>query len=362
MYKNVKLKKSKFAMFNLAFWILLVCSILMIGCIIRKNFCVFNIKNIGSTVKPITLNVLFNSKVNDAVFVCFDDYCKPIENNSLLDNALNLTNSYSASFDNSDEQFIAKKVKSIKFAYPAKAKNFEYKIDNISLHIGDKLKTYTFEEVQKLDSKTVSLLLEGKEEKVEYKVVQFEKSNNNYGFFHCFGVILLSFVFNWQFYIVPYAWLFVALLIFLFNKDVFEIKLKTKGMFLGILSLFYLILFVCFFAFMPRLENGKNDLINFVLFDSKNYKDYEIHIISDKKEIPEQLKENNIVWHFVDVEKDGEIKKIEREKYIPKNKRGILYFNSDVANVEMMSMSNKKLQVFKTNYKQNGKMVFYKEQ
>ena len=107
MFKKIRFEKSKYPIFKITFWILLVASLVMIGLIIRKNLCVFNIEKFGSTVKPITINVKFKNKINDNYFVCFDNYCKPFENNSLPDSSFERVNSYSVTFDNSDEEYIA---------------------------------------------------------------------------------------------------------------------------------------------------------------------------------------------------------------------------------------------------------------
>lgn len=356
MFKKIRFEKSKYPIFKIAFWILLVASLVMIGLIIRKNLCVFNIEKFGSTVKPITINVKFKNKINDNYFVCFDNYCKPFENNSLPDSSFERVNSYSVTFDNSDEEYIRNKVNAVYFAHSLKNKTVKNNIENIYFYIGEEMRYFEFSDIEKLENKVVSILLDGEKEKKEYKIYKFNNSNNDYNLLHKIKIIILSFVFNWKFYIVPYCWLFVAVLIFIFNKDVFKISIKNKDTILfGVLILFSLFFAFSYFA-TPKLLKGKNDLLNFVLNDYKKYKNYEIIVLSKNQEKPKNLE--NINWQNVKLNKNEVLKGIRKSDYTKKDKKVIIYFDSNVADVGTLILKNPKIQTYRTNYVLNAKLIY----
>lgn len=356
MFKKIRFEKSKYPIFKIAFWILLVASILMIGLIIKKNLYCFNIKDFGATVKPITLNVKFKNKIDDDYFVCFDNYCKPLENNSLVDGSREIVNSYSATFDNSDEEFIKNKISNIYFAHSLENKNAKNNIESIYFYIGDESYAFNFSDIEKLENKTVPILPEGKKESVKYKIYKFEKSNNDFNVLHKIKIVVLSFVFNWKFYIVPYCWLFVAILIFVFNKSAFNISTKKKDNILFVLLLALAFLFVMAYFTTPKLKNGENNLLNFALNDSKKYKNYEIIVLSKEQKKPENI--GNINWQYVKLNEKELLKGIRKSDYTKKDKKVVIYFDSNVANIETLGFKNPNLEMHRTNYAMNAKLIY----
>lgn len=356
MFKKIRFEKSKYPIFKIAFWILLVASILMIGLIIKKNLYCFNVKNFGATVKPVTLNVKFKNKIDDNYLVCFDNYCKSLENNSMPDATREKTNSYSVTFDNSDEEFIKNKISKIHFAHSLENKTAKNNIESIYLYIGDKSYAFDFSDIEKLENKIVTILPDDKKESAKYKIYKFENSNNDYNILHKIKIVVLSFVFNWKFYIVPYCWLIVAILIFIFNKDAFNIPTKKKDNILFTLLFIFAFLFVSAYFATPKLKNGENNLLNFVLNDSKKYKNYEIIVLSKNQEKPQNIA--NINWQYVKLNEKELLKGIRKSDYTKKDKKVVIYFDSNVADIGTLGLKIPNLEMHRTNYTMNAKLVY----
>ena len=356
MFKKIRFEKSKYPIFKIAFWVLLLASILMIGLIIKKNLYVLNVKDFGSTVKPITINIKFKNKIDDNYFVCFDNYCKPLENNSLADMTFERINSFSVTFDNSDEEYIKHKINGIYFAHSLNNKTVKNNIENIYLNIGEDIQYFEFKDIEKLESKVVSILPDGEKEQKEYKIYKFENSNNDYDFLHKVKIVILSFVFNWIFYIVPYCWLLVAILIFVFNKDVFKFSTKTKDTILFSVFLSFVLLFAFSYFTTQKLSNGKNNLLNFVLNDSKKYQNYEIIVLAKNQEKPKNL--DNINWQNIKLNKKETLKGIRKSDYTKKDKKVVIYFDSNVADVASLILKNPRIETNRTNYTMNAKLIY----
>lgn len=356
MFKKIKFEKSKYPIFKIAFWILLFASLLMIALIVKKNICVLNIKNIGGAVKPITVNIKFKNKLDDNYYVCFDDYCKPLENNSLADATRENINSYSVFFDNSDENYIKNSIKNVYFAHSLKNRNVKNDLESIYLYIGDEKYYYTFSDIEKFETKNVSVVLDNSKEKSEYKIYKFENSNNNHSLIHKIGIIILSFGFNWIFYIVPYCWLFVAVLIFVFNKDAFNMSIAKKDTILFNIALFLGLIFAITYFAMPKLKNGEGDLLHFALNDSKNYPNYEIHVLTNKKNA--SIDSKNINLHYVELKEKEQLKGIRKSDYTKKDKKVIIYYDTNVADIGLLMLKNPLLHVYRTNYNLNAKTIY----
>jgi len=359
MLKRIKFEKSKYPIFKIAFFILIFCSLSMIFYIAKINFCLYNIKNIGSSIRPITLNIKFNKPVEKDIFICFNDYCKVLENNSTIDNIIKKTNIYSVSLNENDEEFFQKRVKNIYFAHLIN-KNTIDSIESIVLYIGNDYKTLSKEDIKNSEFKTSRIKINNDKE-AEYKIYKIKNSSNIQKPLRLISIFILSFVYNWNAYIIPFSWLFVAILIFLFNKDAFNMPLKKKSLILFLSIVLFATMISGAKLLTPKESQGQNNLIDFVLNDIKNYKDYEINILSNQKDIPDKLKNQNINWHFIELKDNTPLNKIDKYNYT-KNKNALLYFDSNTVNVDIMTFSNAKMHIIKSNYLKIGKIILNKEQ
>ena len=248
---RIKFEKSKYPIFKIAFWIILICSILLIANIIRINAYVFSFKNLYPS-KPLSINLSLNRKMADKFLICFDSYCKTPQANSIIGEAANFAPIYSASFNQTDENFFKTKVKKIYLAYPKETKNIENKIKEIDIYIENNNIKYSPKDLLNLENKTVPIILDNSEEKNEYIIYTLNDNSSYRGILTHLGIIILSLIFNWKFFIVPYAWLFITLLIFTFNKDVFKFSIKTKTIILSSLFTIFAILFLSLYFLFPK--------------------------------------------------------------------------------------------------------------
>ena len=324
-----KFAKSKYPIFKISFWVILISSIVLIFLIAKKNLHLFNIS--GNYAKnPVSFNVTFNRKIDENFLVCYGKYCKALENNSLVGNASGLSNIKSSVLDNEDENFIDLEYENIYFAVPKETKNVENLIDKFDIFVNKKAYQYDVSEVVKFDNKTVKIALDDKKEPKEYEVYTFKNLNSNVDFKIQNSILFLSLIKYLNFYIIPFVWLVVCAFIFLFNKDVFKIDTKKKVIILsGIILIYGLISsFLLFY-----LKANKSDVLaNYIENDKNNYKNYKIEILKTDKKLD----------------------KIDKEKY---EKNAILYFDSDMLNIDLASLSNAKMQILNANDKKLGKLI-----
>ncbi|MBR5303323.1 MAG: hypothetical protein IKU37_00680 [Candidatus Gastranaerophilales bacterium] len=349
-------KKSKYPIFKIAFWILLFCSICSFLMIAKNNAYYLTSKNHTFILKPITVNIEFTRNVDDMVFVCFDDYCKTLKQNSPIAQKAGFSYINSASFNGNDEVFFKTKIKKTQLALPKAMKNPENKIKNIVLNIGNDIKYYDFLDIKKLENKNTLIKIDGKQNPEHYIVYTFENSGNYIGLKNHLITIMLSFVEKIKLYTLPYCWLFVSILIFLFNKDAFKISFKRKAVVLSSVILFILLFIYGISLFLPK---GNNMLGECILNDIKSYSEpIEIQVITQKnKELNENLKELNITWHYVD-SKGEKINKINKDDYIKNDKKTIIYFNSDSVDIGMISLLNPRVKIYETNNGAIGKIIY----
>ncbi len=324
-----KFEKSKYPIFKISFWIILISSIVLIFLIAKKNLHLFNIS--GNYAKnPVSFNVAFNRKNDDNFLVCYGKYCKALENNSLIGNTSGLSNIKSSVLGNEDENFADLEYENIYFAVPKETKNVENLIDKFDIFVNKKAYQYDISEVIKFDSKTVKITLDDKKEAKEYRIYAFENLNSNVDFKIQNSILFLSLIKYLNFYIIPFAWFVVCALIFLFNKDVFTIDAKKKAIILSGMVLIYGLISSFLLIY---LRANKNDVLaNYIKNDIKNYKNYKIEILKTDKKID----------------------KIDKEKY---EKNTILYFDSDMLNIDLANLVNAKMQILNANNKKVGKLI-----
>ena len=358
MFKNIKFEKSKYPIIKIAFWIILFCVVLMVLMINKKNAYYLNIKNHNQILKPITLNLELNRQMEDKFFVCFNDYCEAPKSNSLMGEKAKLAFVYSSSFDYENEDFYRTKINNVYFAYPKNAKNIENKIKEVNLYIGDESYHYNFSQLEKLENKVVSIVSDEDSKAQEYKIYKFENSNNYIGLKNHLITLFLSLFYNWKVYIIPYIWLFISLLAFLLDKDSFKMSNKLKGSILSSFLVFIIVSFSVVSLIYPKVQN--DEYLNYILKDAINYsKTHKIHILSDEKDFENRIKLDDVElnYHQVDTSKE-KLSKIDSKEYVKNNEKAIIYFDSNVVNIDMVSLVNARAKLYKTNNGMIGKITY----
>lgn len=327
--KKIKFEKSKYPIFKFSFWIILICSITLIFIIFKKNLHLFNIS--GKYAKnPVSFNMSLNRKNDDTFFVCYGKYCKALENNSLIGNISGLSNIKSSVLNNEDENFNNLQYENIYFAVPSETKNIENLITKFDIFINKQAYQYDINEVLNFEHKSVKIALNDNSKTKECEVYTFKNLNSNVDFKTKASVAFLSLIKYPQFYLIPYIWLFVCILIFIFNKDVFKISTKKKIAILSILALIFGL--ITTLSYISIKSDKENVLNNYIKNDKKNYKNYKIEILkTDKK-----------------------INKINKEEY---KKNTVLYFSSDLLDIDIANLSNAKMQILNANNKKIGKLI-----
>lgn len=350
-----KFEKSKYPIFKIAFWILLFCSIFLFLAIAKNNAYKINIKNHPPILKPISVNVEFERNTKEEFFVCFDEFCKPLETNSLISQKAGFPYVSSVSFNIEDENFFKTKIKNVYFAIPKDAKNLENKINNVNVFISNELYYYNYSDVKKLENKKAFLTFEDGKNQKEYVLYTFKNSNNYIGLKNHLMTLVLSFVFKMKLYFFPCCWLFVSLLIFLFNKDAFRDSFKKKAIILTSIFSFLALIMLSIHFILPKENDDIFD--KFIENDIKNVKDYNIQVISFKNKTPKNLKNKDITWHYINSDED-KISKLPKEEYAKNNEKTIIYFDSKSADIEAISLFSARAKIYYANYSAIGKLTY----
>ena len=352
---NYEFKKSKYPIFKICFWILIICSIIGVLYIQKTNAYYFNIKDIAP-LKPISLNISFSHIPNEKYFVCFDEFCSSPKYTSQTANLGNFNFIKNDKFDFKNENFFSIKIKNVYFAVPKDINNLENKIEKIDLFISNDYKKYDFNEFKNFEKKEVSIIQDDSKEKTNYVIYKIPNSSNYIGLKNHILILISSLIFCFKVYIIPYIWLFAAILIFLFNNDAFKIKFKNKLLIALSSGLFFAA--VCLFSYFLLLKNTVyDDYINFVRDDIKSYSnDYKINIYKNSKNDFSKLK--NVSLHDFDLKNDKMITKIKKKDYIKDDEKAVIYLNSDMANTDILSINNPSCEIYKTNFKDIIKIVY----
>ena len=78
--ESLKFEKSKYPVITVAFYCLIVFSVISVLLIMKNNFTKLEIKNFISPIKPITINIQSKKYINSNAFVCYDSDCVLINN------------------------------------------------------------------------------------------------------------------------------------------------------------------------------------------------------------------------------------------------------------------------------------------
>ncbi len=220
-----------------AFWLLILFAIYSILNILYNFRYRFEIPNLRSSLKPISINIIPKQKIDKNIFVCFNSYCRSLDKG-------NFGNIYSYKFDANDSAFYQGKVKNIYIVYPQELKNFNNSIETLDLHIGTKDYYYSQKDVFKFTRKDLTMTLEDSKDQKKYSAIKLPVYSNYQGILNHISVLFLSLFYNWNFFIIPYFWLFIAYFIYFFNKDKFSFKLSKKSLYLTLISTILLSIFL----------------------------------------------------------------------------------------------------------------------
>lgn len=351
-----KFEKSKYPIFKIAFWVLITCSLILFLMIAKNNAYFLKLNNYSPILKPITLNIEFSEKVNDKIFVCFDDYCKLVKTNSIMAENKGFSFISSTNYSVNDENFYKTKIKKTYLALPKAMKNPESKIKNIDLYISNEGRYYNFSDIKKMENKIVPIIDDNTNKTVDYIVYAFDNSGNYIGLKNHLLIMGLSFVKEFKLYIFPYCWLFIAGLIFLCSKDAFKFSSKVKFSFFGFVILFYVLIMFVFSLLAPKENCALSD---FILNDIKKYsKPYNVHIIAkNHMRFSKELKNIDAKWRYI-VFKDEKINKIEKEEFVKDNEKTIIYFDSNSTNIGVIALMHLRAKIYMTNDGALGKIIY----
>lgn len=214
--------KSKIDIIKWAFWALIIFSIASIISIFINYPQVLEVKNMLGSMKPITINFSLKTKPNPSkIFLCFNSFCTNPDSDFF-------NNIYSYKFNKYNKVFFESKVKSIYLAYPKEAKGFEKNIDFIDIHIGTDNYYYKNSDILKFEKKNFSLDLDDNDNNLELSAISIPNPDNYMGILEHISAAILSIFTNWNLFIIPYFWLIVAGLIYIFNREKFDFKLNLK--------------------------------------------------------------------------------------------------------------------------------------
>ncbi len=223
--KKIKFEKSGLPIIPVCFYFIILVSLFIILNIIKSSSFHFNIKGFNYPLENVRITFETDDRLNEAAYlICFEDYCKGAETNEFR--------SYYFSELTSDEiEFFEKKVNKIFFAGDTRVGNFPKNIKNIDINVGNKNIYLNRDDISKLEIKEISINLksqDGKDEVKKYNAVVLPEISNYKGFLSHISNIFLSLFYNWKIFIFPYCWLFLAFLIFIFNRDEFKFKLNLN--------------------------------------------------------------------------------------------------------------------------------------
>lgn len=235
-----------------AFWLLVIFAFYSIIITFLKYPYNFNIQNLNKTLETVSLNFELKNKIPiDNLLVCFNDCCTA----PLSDNFRNV---YSYKFNYNDRYFFNFIVRNIKIAYSKEIQNPE--IQKIFLSVGNKNHYWAKEDISKFKKKNYSIAFEETNENKNYETLILPDINNYKGAINHFVIIFLSLFSNWKIFIIPYFWLFVAYLLYVFNKDCFNFKINEK-------LYLYALIFLCAIGFIIRIQ----DITYFPLWTDELY-------------------------------------------------------------------------------------------
>ena len=238
---NSIIEKRKNKIIKTAFWILIIFSLYSILSIFLKYPYKFQIKGFNTPLNPITINLELNKKYNKNIFACFNDYCLNFENNGI-------SNIYSIKFNNEIVGFSDSKIKNLYIAYPDNIEDFENSIINLSLYTGQKTEFYNKNDLLKLKKKHFTMETDG--EKENYNAYQLKFKSNYKGYLSHIHNLFLALFYNWQIFIIPYFWLFVAYLIYNFKKEIFNFKLPKNTPYYALSAIIILGIFLRLVGFL----------------------------------------------------------------------------------------------------------------
>lgn len=238
MEKDKKNKK-KISIYVLSFWILIIFAVFSIINITRLNPYKAEIKDSETVLETAVINFTFENKLklSKDFMVCFNDVCKT-PNSDFFNNVYSLH--YNGAVFKND--FYADKLNKIYLVYDKNNSNsIENNLNNIHLYVGNRAFNYQKEDIEKFKKAFVEIKLENSSKNKEYRVnvIPDDFKTNYKGVANNFSTAFLNLFYNWQIFIIPYFWLFIAFCIFAVRKNEFNFKMNNK-IYYSLLGLFFL--------------------------------------------------------------------------------------------------------------------------
>ena len=236
--KREKITKNPIIKF--AFYLLIIFSLYSIFNIIKSYPLHFKIKGFDYPVEQITINMEFNQRTNKDFLFCFNDFCSGAQKDDF-------SNLYTIKFNEETQEFFNSKIKNIYLIYPYNDNNFEKNIKVIDLHCGTKSLYFENKDIQKF--KKTAFKVELNDTTKKYNAIKIPFNTNYKGVFNHCCILFLSLFYNASFFIIPYFWLFIAFLLYFFNKNEFNLKFKITHK-----TKIFILISIIFLGFLLRLN------------------------------------------------------------------------------------------------------------
>ncbi len=197
------MKKESKKVYLIAFWALILFSIVSIINIFRVHLFEFSIPGSNFPREEIKINVTLDKKINDNFFICYNDYCESLNKDMFL-------NVLSNRLDATKSEFYRATIKDLYILYPKKYIN---SINDISMFVGNKKYFYSKNDISKFEKKDVNLKLDEDSKALSLNSISLPKINNYKGVLNHFVILILSLFYKAIVFLIPYFWLYIAYLI-----------------------------------------------------------------------------------------------------------------------------------------------------
>lgn len=224
IFKKIKFEKSGLPIIPVCFYIIIILSFFTIFNIIKTKSYHFNIKGFNYPLENIKITFEADDRLHEnAYIICYNDYCKTSATSEFR-------SYYFSELTNEEREFYEKKTTKIYLAADESIDYFPKNLKNIDINVGNKNIYLNADDISKLEKKEISINLgnDGKNKVQKFNALILPEVNNYKGFLSHIKNIFLSLFYNWYYFIFPYCWLFLAFLIYVFNKDEFKFNLKLN--------------------------------------------------------------------------------------------------------------------------------------
>lgn len=247
-------KKSKYPIMKIAFLLLLCFSFISIITISYLNRYEMYVPKYSAPLAEVSINVTLKHKLDKGLFVCLGGDCTTF-------NSDNFNNVNTALFAVNDFHYYNKKSSKILLSSIFDTDKLKNSIESINLHVGTRDYYYDSDTIKNFQVAKLRVAFDDKDiAKKEYydALLLPQIATNNYkGIYNQISCAFLSLFYNWKYFIVPYFWLFIAFLLYIYKKDEINIDLKlpnsSKAYYIafGLIALIAVLLRLNLFNYYP---------------------------------------------------------------------------------------------------------------